>query len=128
MTAPEDQIRARLTSSPQWQRLSDYIKDLILSLLRVNPADRLTSSMALKHPWIVHGRNQELRQQNMYVSIAYLKAMAVYGKKPVLKKLTLMYVAVRLDEGLCKEIEIKFNDADRDENGIISPDEFNLIF
>ncbi len=125
MTASEDQIRARLTSNPQWLRLSDYLKDLILGLLRVNPVDRITSSQALKHPWITYGRNQELRNQNMLVGIADLKAMAVYGKKPVLKKLTLMYLAVRLDDTSCKEIEQKFKEADRDENGIISPDEFN---
>lgn len=97
-------------------------------MLRVNPADRLTSSQALKHPWIVKARNQELVQQRKFVNVSDLKAMAVYGKKPILKKLTLMYMAVRLDDSQCKEIEKKFTTADRDENGLISQDEFNLIF
>jgi len=51
--------------------------------------------------------------------------MAVYGKSPILKKLTLMFLAVRLDDKSCAEIKNKFESADRDENGSISPEEFN---
>ena len=50
-----------------------------------------------------------------------LKSMAVYGKTPVLKKLVLMFMAVRLDQNTCKDIKYKFETADRDYNGSISP-------
>ena len=46
--------------------------------------------------------------------------MAVYGKTPILKKLTLMFMAVRLDQNTVREIKEKFELADRDENGVIN--------
>jgi|ERR1719362_139228 len=53
--------------------------------------------------------------------------MAIYGKTPVLMKITLMYMAVRVDHNSVAEIQDKFNRADLDENGRISKEEFNLI-
>lgn len=54
--------------------------------------------------------------------------MAIYGKTPVLKKITLMFLAVRLDKKSLEDIRNKFTAADRDENGLISQGEFNGIF
>lgn len=54
-----------------------------------------------------------------------LKAMAIYGKTPVLMKITMMYMAVRLDHTSVSEIQDKFNRADLDDNGRISKIEFN---
>lgn len=39
--------------SPQWDGISESAKHLILSLLRVNPRERLTAKKALQHPWII---------------------------------------------------------------------------
>ena len=108
MTAPENDIQVRLSSSPQWWSLNEMLRDLIIHMLRVNPQDRLTSQMVLKHPWFVHGRNLSLRAEKKFVEVRDLKAMAVYGKTPVLKKITLMYLAVRLDQNSCPEIKDKF--------------------
>jgi hypothetical protein len=54
--------------------------------------------------------------------------MAIYGKTPVLKKITLMFLAVRLNQKSMADIIRKFLEADKDENGIICKEEFNLIF
>ena len=62
------------------------------------------------------------------VQVNDLKAMAVYGKTSILKKITLMFMAVRLDQSAMAEIKVKFTEADKDENGIINVEEFNLIF
>ena len=59
--------------------------------------DRLTSEQALRHPWFVQGRNQALREEGKFVHDTDLRAMAVYGRAPLLKKITLMYIAVRMD-------------------------------
>lgn len=126
--APESDIQLRLSLSPQWWNLSEMLRDLIIRMLRVNPNDRLTSEQALKHPWFVMCRNQTLREERKFVEIRDLKSMAIYGKTSILKKITLMYLAVRLDQNSCPEIKQKFEQADRDDNGIINEEEFNLIF
>lgn len=59
--------------------------------------DRLTSSDCLKHPWFAYGRNETLRDEKKLVEVDDLKSMAVYGKTRILKKITLMFMAVRLD-------------------------------
>ncbi len=38
--------------SPEWDTVTAEAKNLINSMLTVNPAKRITSSEALKHPWI----------------------------------------------------------------------------
>lgn len=37
MTAPENDIQVRLSSSPQWWSLNEMLRDLIIHMLRVNP-------------------------------------------------------------------------------------------
>ena len=38
--------------SPEWDTVTPEAKNLINSMLTVNPAKRITASEALKHPWI----------------------------------------------------------------------------
>ncbi len=38
--------------SPEWDTVTPEAKDLINSMLTVNPAKRITATEALKHPWI----------------------------------------------------------------------------
>ena len=38
--------------------LSDEAFDLMQSMLRLNPADRLTLAQVMAHPWVVHGEVQ----------------------------------------------------------------------
>ena len=97
-------------------------------MLKVNPNERLSSSQALRHPWFIYHRNRKLQRERMFVQVSDLKAMAIYGKTPVLKKITLMFLAVRLNQKSMADIIRKFLEADKDENGIICKEEFNLIF
>uniref|UniRef100_A0A0G4HHZ1 Non-specific serine/threonine protein kinase n=1 Tax=Chromera velia CCMP2878 TaxID=1169474 RepID=A0A0G4HHZ1_9ALVE len=39
-------------SSPVWRSVSDSAKDLIENLMRVNPAERLTTAQVLEHCWL----------------------------------------------------------------------------
>ena len=73
------------------------LRDLILKMLKVNPNERLSSSQALHHPWFMFERNKEMTRDRKMVQVSDLKAMAVYGKTTILKKITLMFMAVRLD-------------------------------
>jgi serine/threonine protein kinase len=38
--------------SPFWDNISKEAKDLIMALLKVNPANRLTATEAYDHPWM----------------------------------------------------------------------------
>lgn len=44
----------------------------------------------------------------MLVKVEDLKSMAVYGKIPVLKKITMMYLSVRLDASSSLVLKQKF--------------------
>ncbi|GIY97159.1 hypothetical protein CEXT_652831 [Caerostris extrusa] len=45
-------IWACVYPSPEWDTVTPEAKNLINSMLTVNPAKRITASEALKHPWI----------------------------------------------------------------------------
>ncbi|XP_034414475.1 calcium/calmodulin-dependent protein kinase type II subunit gamma-like isoform X7 [Cyclopterus lumpus] len=40
--------------SPEWDTVTPEAKNLINQMLTINPAKRITSDQALKHPWICH--------------------------------------------------------------------------
>jgi len=117
MRLPEEFIHQRLSSCRQWALLNPLLQDLILNMLRVNPQSRLTSSQVLKHPWMIDVRNQNYAQKQMFVNVNDLKTVAIYGKTHTLKKLILMFSAVRLTDASCETIKRKFEAADRDQNG-----------
>mmetsp|Transcript_47787 Transcript_47787/g.63128 ORF Transcript_47787/g.63128 Transcript_47787/m.63128 type:complete len:199 (+) Transcript_47787:929-1525(+) len=128
MLMPEKKVHARLTSLPQFECLNPLLQDLILQMMRTDPVQRLTSSQVLKHPFLMQARNLEFIEQKKFVGINDLKCMSIYGKSAILKKLTLMFLAVRLDDSQCSEIKRKFESCDKDDNGQISHEEFNTIF
>ena len=97
MTASEESIQERLTAFSCWHGLDANLRDLIMQMLRVDPAERISSQQVLHHPWFKQMRNLNLVSEHKIVQMRDLKAMAIYGKTPVLKKITLMFMAVRLD-------------------------------
>jgi calcium/calmodulin-dependent protein kinase I len=42
-----------IREGPQWEKLSNAAKDLIESLLQIDPVKRLTPTEVLAHPWFV---------------------------------------------------------------------------
>ena len=45
------------TSQPEWGQVSDEVKDLLVGLLDVNPATRLTAADALNHTWFTANKD-----------------------------------------------------------------------
>ena len=64
----------------------------------------MTSSDCLKHPWFAYGKMENIRANGLLVKVQDLKSMAIYGKTPVLKKITLMYMAVHLNANALPDI------------------------
>jgi len=45
--------------APQWTDISASAKELVTSLLKLNPSERLTAQQVLVHPWLLQGRSSE---------------------------------------------------------------------
>lgn len=60
MTASEELIHQRLSSFSKWWDLHEQLRDLILKMLKVDPAERISSHGVLHHPWVTMFRNQNL--------------------------------------------------------------------
>ena len=103
--------------SPDWDGISDSAKDFICSLLRREPAKRLTAAQALLHPWILlmtaqcTGTVPRRRQSSIAVasrSIAFIK----YRDMQKLKKAALAYLATNAtndDIELLKDVFAKID-------------------
>lgn len=48
------------TAKPVWKKLSNDVKNLIHSMIKLNPHERLSSSECLLHPWITGRAHTEL--------------------------------------------------------------------
>ena len=46
--------------SPEWDTVTPEAKNLINSMLTVNPTKRITAQEALRHPWYVKRENNKL--------------------------------------------------------------------
>ena len=103
--APEQVTQQRFLAMPQFCAISDYLKNLILGLLRLNPADRLDCRNVMQHPWIILQRQVLYKEDQKVVDISDLRAMSVYGQTPILKKMTLMYIGAQLNPQLLSELK-----------------------
>lgn len=65
-----------------WGDISRDAKDLISSLLKVNPKDRLNTREALNHKWVVGRSSKYLQRQNLAVNLQKLK---IFNAKRKLK-------------------------------------------
>eukprot|EP01036_Dinobryon_divergens_P029898 gene29899-39068_t len=68
-----------------WKDVSEEAKDLISSLIEVNPSRRLTADQALQHPWLTKD-GQELEKLNLDANLSQLrKHLAIRKFKGVVK-------------------------------------------
>jgi calcium/calmodulin-dependent protein kinase I len=67
-----DQIETGRVSfpSPYWDEISESSKDLIRSLLELDPNQRITAADALLHPWL---KEAEQKEQNLASTVTQLK-------------------------------------------------------
>lgn len=54
-----EQFIAELLDSPSHNHITDEAKDLIMSLIKKNPIDRLSATEALQHRWIQKDYKEE---------------------------------------------------------------------
>jgi Ca2+-binding EF-hand superfamily protein len=73
-------IQGKFCRSPQWNSLSTEAKDLIQSMLQVNPTHRISISGILKHEWLT-GRASQTELGKEYADRVYKLALREKLKK-----------------------------------------------
>eukprot|EP00746_Dinoflagellata_sp_MGD_P132960 gnl/MRDRNA2_/MRDRNA2_66641_c0_seq2.p1 gnl/MRDRNA2_/MRDRNA2_66641_c0~~gnl/MRDRNA2_/MRDRNA2_66641_c0_seq2.p1 ORF type:complete len:525 (-),score=97.86 gnl/MRDRNA2_/MRDRNA2_66641_c0_seq2:94-1668(-) len=105
---------------PEWSTISSDAKDLISSMLILDPDQRFTAEQVLHHVWIENLAPQAKDENLLESRFNNLKAFTAANK---LKKATLTVIAQQLEEGKIKDLKEMFDALDTHDNGTITVDE-----
>lgn len=116
--------------SPEWDTISPDAMDFINSLLKLNPADRLTASQAMKHKWIQEQTGDVASTTDDSTGIVFGSAgMTQTFKKFMgmqkLKKAALAHIAAHLTEEEIGALGDTFKKIDKDGDGVMSLEELD---
>lgn len=117
----EDQMRdikrGRFEFKPEhWIGVSAAAKQFIKSLLKMDPAKRLTAKSALSHKWIVQSFNENMA----VVDISVIDAIRSWSKAPKLRRACLSMMAWSLSNKQQAMVRDYFVALDTDHSGTIS--------
>lgn len=76
-------------STPEWHEISDEAKDLIRSLLKYNPEERISAAEALKDPWIV--KYLDIEKKNL-PKLSLANFVEHVSSKTKLQQMTVAYL------------------------------------
>mmetsp|Transcript_51607 Transcript_51607/g.102520 ORF Transcript_51607/g.102520 Transcript_51607/m.102520 type:complete len:610 (+) Transcript_51607:41-1870(+) len=114
------------TSAP-WDTMKPNPKDFVRSLLKANPARRLTIGEAIAHPWLA-----EEEQETSDNSEDVLKNMRHFAGACTFEKLCITAVARQIDHHHLRDIYDVFRGLDKNRDGVLSITEvtegFKTIF
>ncbi|KAI7805226.1 ribosomal protein S6 kinase alpha-2 isoform X1 [Triplophysa rosa] len=78
-------------SGGNWDTVSDAAKDIVTKMLHVDPHQRLTAPLVLRHPWVVNGdqlsQSQLIRQDAQLVKGAMAATYSALNRSPQAPKL-----------------------------------------
>ena len=101
----------------KWKNISNEAKDLILHMLAPEK-ERYTAKQVINHPWFKNASNIPLTDLNFDS-----KFFENYLHGSPLKKMSLFFIASRLDENEIKDLKKVFEAFDKEKDGQISIDE-----
>ena len=101
----------------KWKTISNDAKDLITHMIAPEN-ERYTAEQVLKHPWFKNASNVPLSALNF--DTAYF---IDYFRGSTLKKMSLLYIASRLDENEIENLKKVFEAFDKKKDGQITYDE-----
>lgn len=105
-------------ASKRWQAISPEAKDLILQLLKKDPAERISAKAALSHPWIKKSHKPtQIEHDEAEKVIENLKR---FNLKQKFKKEVLSVLVTQLKEAELKKLRDAFKYFDKDGTGRIS--------
>jgi len=102
-----------------WSTVSDAARDFTKSLLEVDPAKRLTSRMALEHPWL----KQSFQEATPQCDAPILAALRSWTLAPKLHRACMSMMAWSLTNKHHAQVRDHFLALDRNHDGAISLDE-----
>ena len=101
----------------KWKNISNDAKDLIMHMIAPEK-ERYTAKEVLQHPWFKNASNVPLSALNFDVLF-----FIDYVRGSELKKMSLLYIASRLDENEIENLKKAFEAFDKCKDGQISYDE-----
>ena len=101
----------------KWKNISNEAKDLIMHMIAPEK-ERYTAKEVLQHPWFKNASNVPLSALNFDVLF-----FIDYVRGSELKKMSLLYIASRLDENEIENLKKAFEAFDKCKDGQISYDE-----
>ena len=120
-------------SGEEWSEVSEKGKNLIKQLLAKDQNKRITAKEALKHPWFKQFNvpqtkiNVETNEQKYRNNIKTISKMIEFVKGNRLKQAVLKFITTQFDlEKEEEHLKNLFRQFDKDGNGIISKQEFEM--
>jgi len=103
--------------SCDWNHISNDAKDLIRSLVRVNPTERFTGEQALAHTWI---REKAPRANSVPLQENFVNRLRVFRSQSKFAKAALHVIATQLKETQIKSLRETFTALDDNNDGLLS--------
>mmetsp|Transcript_63604 Transcript_63604/g.125284 ORF Transcript_63604/g.125284 Transcript_63604/m.125284 type:complete len:583 (+) Transcript_63604:41-1789(+) len=107
----------------RWDSISTKAREFTTSLLRVDPAKRLTAEKALEHPWIA----DRLQSFPAALDTGILESVRSFSRASQFQRTVLSMMAWSLSAGDRSELRKQFLQIDADKNGTISLKEFTDV-
>ena len=101
----------------KWEKISDEAKDLICNMIAPEN-ERYNAKQVLSHPWFKNARNINLVNLNFDPNF-----LIDYAKSTFIKKISLLFIASRLDENEIEDLKIIFEAFNKKKDGQISYEE-----
>ena len=102
----------------KWKNISNEAKDLICHMI-CPEGDRYNAKQVLEHPWLKNASNKPLSEFQFDPNFLFQ-----YMNSNFLKKLSLLFIASRLEDNEIKDLKDIFYAFDQDKDGQISLKEF----
>jgi len=104
-------------AAADWKNVSDDAKNLIKSLLKMNPRDRYTAEQALNHVWV---RNKAPKATNVALGSGIVDNLKGFRSQNKLKKAALHVIASQLGEKQIKDLRETFMQLDHNGDGLLT--------
>mmetsp|Transcript_131046 Transcript_131046/g.326935 ORF Transcript_131046/g.326935 Transcript_131046/m.326935 type:complete len:658 (-) Transcript_131046:287-2260(-) len=109
-----------------WQGTSAGAKDFIRSVIRADPANRLTIRQAAAHPWL--NLQSRVAKADGQVVEEVLSNMRQFSKTPHFFSICAASVAKQLDHKSLQEVQRVFSEMDENGDGVLELQEVKLGF